>query len=197
MTAIAMRQVRPDEAQVVEAMIREAAAWVDALGVVMWEDGELDAPQIAREVAAGQFHFAEVDGVPAGTVRFQLEDPLFWPDQPAGQAAFVHRLVVRRAFKGMGIAAALLSWAADETRAECRPFLRLDCDAERTKLRQLYESCGFTLHSYRQVGPYYVSRYEMVVGAWGAKGLRSCVELLPTSPAQPRAKRAAQSARSG
>ena len=30
----------------------------------------------------------------------------------------------------------------------------------RTKLRALYERCGFRLHSYRQVTSYYVARYE-------------------------------------
>ncbi len=156
-----MRQATVADASVVDAMLREAAAWVDALGVVMWEDGELDAAQIASEVAAGQFVLAEVGGEAAGTIRFQLEDLLFWPDRPAGEAAFVHRLVVRRAFKGTGVSAALLEWARRRAKAEGRPFLRLDCDANRLKLRQLYERCGFRLHSYRQVGSYYVSRYEI------------------------------------
>ena len=38
--------------------------------------------------------------------------------------------------------------------------LRLDCDSHRLKLRALYERFGFTLHSFRQVGPYHVARYE-------------------------------------
>jgi len=161
MTGVHVRQATAADAPVVDALLREAAAWVDALGVVMWEDGELDAAQIAGEVSAGQFVLAEVGGEPAGTIRFQLEDLLFWPDRPAGEAAFVHRLVVRRAFKGTGVSAALLEWATRRAKAEGRAFLRLDCDANRLKLRQLYERCGFRLHSYREVGPYYVSRYEI------------------------------------
>ena len=62
-----------------------------------------------------------------------------------------------------GVAKALLEWAVGHARAQGRPLLRLDCDADRPKLRGLYESCGFRLHSYRQVGPYYVSRYEKPV----------------------------------
>jgi GNAT superfamily N-acetyltransferase len=164
MDPVRIRQAREADAAVVEAMIREAAAWVDALGVVMWEDGELDPGRIAAEVADGQFHIAEMDGQPAGAIRFQLEDALFWPDRPAGEAAFVHRLVVRRAFKGRGISRALLEWAVGHAREQRRSLLRLDCDANRAKLRALYESCGFRFHSYRQVGPYYVSRYEIETG---------------------------------
>jgi GNAT superfamily N-acetyltransferase len=144
-------------------MLVEAARWVDALGVVMWEEGELDSARIAREVDAGQFFLAEVDGVAAGAVRFQHVDLQFWPDVPHQDSAFVHRLVVRRAFKGQGISTRLLAWAADHARRLGRRTLRLDCDADRPKVRAIYERFGFRLHSYRQVGSYYVARYELPI----------------------------------
>ena len=157
---IAVRAALPPDASIVETMLREAARWVDALGVVMWDEGELDPARIAREVADGQFCVAEVDGVVAGAIRFQLEDRLFWPDVAQEDSAFVHRLVVARAFKGQGVSTALLEWSIDRARTLEKRCLRLDCDAERTKLRGLYERCGFRLHSYRQVTSYYVARYE-------------------------------------
>ena len=160
---IAVRTARPQEAGKVEHLLREAAQWVDALGVVMWDEGELDSTRIAREVADGQFFVAEVDGTVAGAIRFQLEDLLFWPDIEQGDSAFVHRLVVARAFKGQGISTALLAWSVERARAMGKRFLRLDCDAERVKLRGLYERCGFRLHSFRQVTSYYVARYEYLL----------------------------------
>ena len=159
--AIHVREAAPGDAPVIEEMLLEAARWVDALGVVMWEEGELDSARIAREVAARQFFIAEADGVPAGVVRFQLLDLQFWPDIAQDDSAFVHRLVVRRAFKGRGVSTALLAWSVEHARAMGRRFLRLDCDAQRTKLRELYERFGFRFHSYRQVGSYYVARYEL------------------------------------
>jgi GNAT superfamily N-acetyltransferase len=144
----------------IDAMLREAAEWVDALGVVMWEAGELVAERIAREVAAGQFVIAELHGEAVGALRFQMEDLLFWPDIPQQDSAFVHRLVVRRQFKGQGISTALLQWAVDRTRTLGKQYLRLDCDESRPKLRALYEGFGFRVHSFRQVGSYYVARYE-------------------------------------
>jgi GNAT superfamily N-acetyltransferase len=158
---IRVRQAIPPDAPIVEAMLLEAARWVDALGVVMWEEGELDSARVAREVAAGQFFIAETDGVPAGAIRFQLVDLVFWPDLAQDDSAFVHRLVVRRAFKGQGISRALLDWSATRARSIGKRFLRLDCDAQRVKLRELYEHFGFRLHSYRQVGSYFVARYEL------------------------------------
>lgn len=146
---------------VIEAMLAEASQWVDALGEVMWDTGELAPERIAAEIAAGQFHLAIVDGDPAGAIRFQLEDMLFWPDLPDhSSSAFVHRLVVARRYKGQGISTALLQWAVEHARAMGRTHLRLDCDKSRPKLMALYESFGFQFHSFRHVGPYYVARYE-------------------------------------
>ena len=158
--SLEIRQAQPAEAIVVEAMLVEAAQWVDALGEVMWDEGELSHDRIAAETAAGQFVLALVDGEPAGAIRFQLEDTLFWPDLPPGESAFVHRLVVRRRFKGQGLSTALLQWSVDRARGLGCTHLRLDCDKSRPKLRALYEGFGFQFHSFRQVGPYYVARYE-------------------------------------
>lgn len=161
---IRIRAAAPADASAVETLLREAGRWVDALGVVMWDEGELDSAGIAREVADGQFFLAEVDGVAAGAIRFQLEDRLFWPDIAQEDSAFVHRLVVARPFKGQGVSTALLEWSIAHARAMGRRWLRLDCDADRPKLRALYERCGFQFHSYRQVTSYYVARYEYAVG---------------------------------
>jgi GNAT superfamily N-acetyltransferase len=157
---IVVRQAHREDAPAIEALLVEAARWVDALGVVMWEQHELASAAIAAEVAAGQFFIAERDGVAAGAIRFQLEDPLFWPDIPSHDSAFVHRLVAGRAHQGQGVSTALLQWAVAHARGLARSYLRLDCDADRDRLRVLYERVGFRLHSYRQVGPYYVARYE-------------------------------------
>ena len=161
--AIHVRRAGPDDAAAIEQMLLEAARWVDALGVVMWDEGELIHEQIVTEVAAGQFAVAEAGDEIAGAVRFQLEDRLFWPDLEGDDSAFVHRLVVRRTFKNQGVSTALLQWAVEEARSAGRRYLRLDCDAHRPKLRSLYERFGFRFHSFRQVTSYYVARYELPV----------------------------------
>jgi GNAT superfamily N-acetyltransferase len=158
---VAIQRAQPTDAALIEAMLIEAAQWVDAMGEVMWDTGELAPERIAAETAAGQFYLALADGEPAGAIRFQLEDTLFWPDLPDDHtSAFVHRLVVRRHYKGQGISKALLQWAVDHARAVGRSHLRLDCDKTRPKLMALYEGFGFQFHSFRQVGPYHVARYE-------------------------------------
>jgi GNAT superfamily N-acetyltransferase len=160
MSTITVRQAQAADTALVQNMLEEAAMWVDALGVIMWEEGELAPGRVDSEIADGLFFIAEVSGDPAGVVKFQLEDRLFWPDLIEDESAFIHRLVVRRRFKGLGVSTVLMQWAVSRARAMGKRHLRLDCDASRPKLRQLYEEFGFVFHSFRQVGAYYVARYQ-------------------------------------
>jgi GNAT superfamily N-acetyltransferase len=129
----------------------------------MWRDDELVAARIVADVASGLFFLAECDGEVAGIVKFQLEDSEFWPDMQPREAAYIHRLAVRRRYAGGGISSALMRWAVGRTGSLGRHYLRLDCEASRLRLRAVYERFGFQHHSDRQVGPYFVSRYEYEV----------------------------------
>ena len=155
-----IRQATPRDAATVLDVLREAAAWLEHSGMGMWRDNELLPANITADVDGGAYFIAECDGAATGVVKFQLEDRLFWPDVPQNESAFVHRLAVRRRFAGSGISSALLGWAVERARSLGRDFLRLDCEASRLRLRAVYEQFGFRHHSDRQVGPYFVARYE-------------------------------------
>jgi GNAT superfamily N-acetyltransferase len=170
--AIKIRPAAPLEAAVVAGILNEVAAWLRESGQPMWKADELDPGRIAADVKAGLFYIAEVSGDAAGTMKFELEDPDFWPDMSRDDACYVHRLAVRRPYAGLGLSAALLGFAAQRTEELGRAFLRLDCESSRARLRALYESFGFAYHSDRQVGPYHVSRYEYRVAGRDAGAAR-------------------------
>lgn len=163
MNPLVIRQARASEAILVSEILREAAGWLEARGTPLWRDNELLPEKIEAEVNDGRFWIAEFGGAPAGCVRFQLHDPEFWPEIPAGASAFIHRLAVRRAFAGRGVSTALIDFAVKRT-AELRlPHLRLDCEANTAKLCALYERHGFTKVDERDIGPYRVARYRLDV----------------------------------
>ncbi len=155
-----IRPAAEGDIESVVGILQEAARWLETTGRPMWRDNELIPDRLAEEVRAGLFIIAESQGEALGTVKLQLRDDLFWPDISQEESLFVHRLAVRRRFAGTGISVALLNCAAARGRALGRRFLRLDCEAARPKLRQFYERFGFRHHSDREVGPYFVSRYE-------------------------------------
>jgi GNAT superfamily N-acetyltransferase len=158
-----IRRAGPGEVSIVSEILTEASNWADTVGVKMWQLDELSPARLASDVERGLFHLAWDGDTAAGTIKFQLDDPEFWPDDPGDHAAYIHRLAIRRRYAGQGVSTAMLAWAAQRTKAIGRRVLRLDCDAERTSLRQVYERFGFRQHDYRQVGPYYVARYELEV----------------------------------
>jgi len=162
---IQVRQAGPEDIDVVSSILLEASGWLDSRGIGMWRTDELSRDQISQDISDGLFFLAERLEQPVGTIKFQLSDSLFWPDVSQLDAAYVHRLAVRREFAGGAVSGALLSWAVLRSKSLGRRFLRLDCEASRRRLRAVYERFGFQHHSDRQVGPYFVARYQLEVSS--------------------------------
>jgi GNAT superfamily N-acetyltransferase len=67
---------------------------------------------------------------------------MYWGER-LPDAAYVHKLAVRRACSGQGIGRAIVDWA-DRTAARAgRRFLRLDCLGDNPGIRSYYEELGF------------------------------------------------------
>ena len=160
---LTIRQAAAGDTHVVSDILLEAANWLQREGMPMWREEELVHERVVKDAAAGLFFLAESAGEAVGTLKFQCSDTAFWPDVPQDESAFVHRIAVRRRFSGTGVSSALLEWAAERAHTLGRRYLRLDCEASRLRLRAVYERFGFRHHSDRQVGPYYVSRYELLL----------------------------------
>ncbi len=143
------------------SILGEASRWLEQRGIPMWHVDELNRDEIAVHVAEGLYFLAEHTGAVAGCLRFQRSDLLFWPDESQDDSAYLHRLAVRREFAGGTTSEALLSWAVEHSRSLGLRFVRLDCEASRPRLRDLYERFGFVQHSHRQVGPHFVARYQL------------------------------------
>ena len=158
--AITVRQAAARDVDTVSSILLEASRWLDQRGTPMWRANELRAACIAADVRDGLFFLGEHDAEPVGTIKFQLSDQECWPDVPEGESAFIHRLAIRRRYSGGAVSSALLSWATQRAESLGRRYLRLDCEASRLRLRSVYERFGFQHHSDRQVGPYFIARYE-------------------------------------
>ena len=161
---LSIRQATARDLDEVAVILREAADWLEERGMAMWREDELLPIHIAEDVRSGLFFLAECEGETAGTICFQFEDKLFWPDVRQDDSAFIHRLAVKRRFAGGEISSALILWAIARTHTLGRRYLRLDCEALRARLRAIYERVGFRFHSNKQVGPYFVARYEYDMG---------------------------------
>ena len=155
---LTMRQATAEDAKVVTEILHEAARWLHEAGRPMWRTGELLEDRIAGEI--DHFFVAVMEQQIIGTLKFDLEDPVFWPDHPEPKAAYLHRLAIRRSHTGRGISRQMLAWAVSHAPTVGKSIVRLDCETSRPRLKALYEGFGFVHHSDQQIGPYLVARYE-------------------------------------
>jgi GNAT superfamily N-acetyltransferase len=156
-------QALPEDAEAASAIMCEAALWLDRNGKTLWFKEELAPGKLKGAIEAGELHLVMMEGHAVGTVIFQLHDRIYWPDMPQGDAAYIHKVILKRPVAGKGLGNRIIEWARERAKAQGLTFLRLDTEAAREKLCSLYESAGFTCHSYRQVGRHYVIRYEMKI----------------------------------
>ena len=152
----------PSDAPAVAEVIQEAARWITTWRSQLWDPELVGAAFVAPYVAAGQVLTARTAGEIAGVMILLPEDPHFWPDRAAGEAIYLHKVTVRRAYAGMGAPAALMDHAAGLARAQGRPFLRLDCDPP---LAPVYERMDFRRVDevdlvHPEAGPMRVTRME-------------------------------------
>ena len=147
-----------------DVLIREAADWLIAKGEPLWGSNETSYDELVRVARASELITGRVDGALAACMYLHGEDTLFWPQDKPGEAFYIHRLAVARKHAGQGLSHRMLTWAAEETHAKGRPYLRLDCEP-RGKLLALYRNCGFARIDAApiQVGEHFVVRHEKSV----------------------------------
>ncbi len=153
------------DADIASSILVEAANWLAEQGMPMWRPAELTPDQISPAIARGEFYLTRLDGKAVGTCIFQWADELYWPDAIEGEAAYIHRLAVRRSVAAQGVATAMLKWAQAKARSAGRHYLRLDCDGTRARLCGYYEAHGFRPHSERVRGAFRLARYELPLQA--------------------------------
>ena len=146
---------------VVAGLLDEATVWVGERGYEQWP---LPFPRDELEAAVerGEVYVAEVDREVVATVTLLWDDPMYWGDRPP-DAAYVHKLAVRRACAGRQIGSAIVEWADMTAAAAGRAFLRLDCLADNPGIRSYYEQLGFEHHGDLVVNNRNVSIYERPV----------------------------------
>ena len=159
----------PEQAVSAAAILTEAAEWLVDRGIPLWPPHEISVERLGPLAECGELYLAFTEGQAVGTMILQEEDSLFWPDEPMGESLFLHKLAIRRAVAGTGVAQALIEGAADEAARRGKRYLRLDCDANRPPLRRFYEAANFTLHNVRSMGRWQAACYQRTIPTENAR----------------------------
>ncbi|HIS49153.1 MAG TPA: GNAT family N-acetyltransferase [Candidatus Gallacutalibacter pullistercoris] len=122
-------------------VLRSANDRMAQKGIIQWLPCHLTAEAVFEE--GFEPYLLLCDGIPAATALLVTEDPVFWPEKQKGSAVYIHRLSVAQGFAGTGLPQKMLEFAAGYARKLGIFCLRLDCRADREKLRAVYEAFGF------------------------------------------------------
>lgn len=143
-------RIAPATVQDVPHLLRlydQCARWLLNRGISQWRPGDLPPSWATDFVSQGETMLVMAGDELAASVTVTWDDPLAWPDAPAGGAGYVHKLMVDRRWAGQGLGRRLLQRAERAIAAAGRPAARLDCVALNPTLRRYYERAG-----YRYVG---------------------------------------------
>jgi len=146
MSDLRIRAARPDELEVVEALLIEASEWLASRGIDQWQYPP-HRDRIVNAIGRGECFLAFRGDQPVGTIQVDdYADPEFWKEDDRPDAAlYVHRMAVSRSSAGAGIGTVLLDWAAERAATAGRSLIRLDAWKDNTALHHYYQRQGFYL----------------------------------------------------
>ncbi|QIP88241.1 GNAT family N-acetyltransferase [Streptomyces sp. Tu 2975] len=157
---IRIRPGSPADAPAVLDMLDSAVAWMndrgntEQWGTTPYSQTPDGVERVERYTTENAPYIAELDGTPVGAVVLDSAPSPQMPIAPAEEPErYVRLLVSDRRHAGLGIGAALLAHAAEETRRAGVELLRVDCWAGGGgELVAFYERNGFTSTDRFQVG---------------------------------------------
>jgi GNAT superfamily N-acetyltransferase len=158
---VTIRQAGHGDLPTVIDILADTAAWLKTKGIVQWPDRF--PPSVVISAMDGADLYVVAKGVEVvATITLQWHDPSFWGERD--DAAFVHRLAVRRGHSGLG--RSLLDWAAEQARSKGRTYLCLDCLSTNQRLCRYYEDLGF--RAVNEVAGPSEHPHSAAHGAWSA-----------------------------
>jgi hypothetical protein len=87
-------------------LMHDAAAWMSAKGTPAWDVARIDRTFAETFVLRSELLVASCSDGIVGCCTLSAEDPEFWPDALKGEAAYLHKLAVRRTHAGRGVSSA-------------------------------------------------------------------------------------------
>jgi ribosomal protein S18 acetylase RimI-like enzyme len=144
---LALAPATPDDLPQALDLLDNAAQWLISMGIEQWQS-PLPASFVAfmqAETAAGHVYLAWTGqgDPPAATVRIAHDDVPRWHDDGQDNALYVYSLAIRKDLHGLGVGRRVLCALAEMAAGQGKGWLRLDCWARNTRLKDYYASMGF------------------------------------------------------
>jgi GNAT superfamily N-acetyltransferase len=137
----------PADIAALMALVRRVVPLMRAEGNLQWDNDYPNAQVFGADIAAEQLWIAEIDGGVAGVAAITTDQSPEYADvgwDLDEHAIVVHRLAVDPAFRGAGIAAALMQQAEAVARERGIVVLRIDTNSQNAATQRLFPKLGYT-----------------------------------------------------
>lgn len=127
-------------------LVRSVVPLMRAQGNLQWSDDYPNEHVFTQDIAAGELWLAEIGGEVAGIAAITMDQSpeyadVGWDlDEPA---IVVHRLAVDPAFRGRGVAEALMLQAEAVARQRGIAVLRIDTNTQNPATQRLFPKLGY------------------------------------------------------
>jgi GNAT superfamily N-acetyltransferase len=134
---------------IVIGLIDDASAWLRGKGTdqwaMPWPDRRGRDGRVRRGLELGETWIVWDGDTPAATMTIcQHANSDVWPERDEGDAVYVHRLVVSRAYAGRELGGLMIDWAVQrELRTRHVEWVRVDVWTTNFGLHDYYERQGF------------------------------------------------------
>ena len=135
-------QAGPDGAADALSILREVSQWLIDGGRPLWRVESFDLNTFRRAALEGELALGYEGRTAVASMLVQTRDALHWPNDPLGEALYVHKIAVRRSAAGRNWSRRLLAWAQTKARVARHAISAFDT-ADRQELLSLYRRCGF------------------------------------------------------
>lgn len=150
-----VRQGTAEDVPAVMALVHRVVPLMRACGNLQWDDSYPNSAVFERDVELEQMWVVEIDSEIAGVAAITTDqEPEYasvgWDiSEPA---IVVHRVAVDPAFRGKGIAAALMRQAESVARSRGIGVLRVDTNTQNAATQKLFPKLGYTLSGETELG---------------------------------------------
>lgn len=152
-------------------IIKEAGAWMkefkpDSFNE-WWDPEKVNSKMFKPYAKPEEFYVLYIDHEPAATAIIQQKQNMQdWSSVDGNterqDAIYIHYVAVSRKFAGQGLVAKLIEKAREIAKKNQATVLRLDTNANESKLCQLYEGLGFVQVGKDKDGDHVSALYEKI-----------------------------------
>lgn len=139
-----IRQANKKDIPVIEEILLDAVMWMHKEGFDnLWNESNTKWNELSKNYKIEDFYISYDKEIPTACMALTEYDATYWPNVPKGKSLYIHKLAVKRAYAGKSSSRELFNFAKNLAYKYQIPAIRLDCNQQRQKLRELYEKNGF------------------------------------------------------